>query len=153
MNLFRLTVEFGKNSALAPCPLKPEVSLHWLAVNGNQPMTADNPSVVVNDAEEQPTLLPKELQVHTRCSHKVHTSTNILKEIQQHVIDTQNLYARIVGIILSTDGKAETGLGAVLHVLRTDTGIQDLTPYLSRCFYQQIRANNKRLPLLSTIVA
>jgi hypothetical protein len=57
------TVEFGKNSALVPCPLKPEVSLHWLAVNGGQPLTADNPSVITADADDQPLLLPKELQV------------------------------------------------------------------------------------------
>lgn len=45
------------------------------------------------------------------------------------------------------------GLSAVLTVLRTDAGIQELAPYLSRCFYQQIRANSKRLVLLRTIIA
>jgi hypothetical protein len=66
----------------------------------------------------------------------------------------QNLYARIVGIVLSASGSSSaSGLAAVLTVLRTDTGIQELTPYLSRCFYQQIRANNKRLPLLAAIIS
>ncbi len=56
-------VEFGKNSTIVPCPLKPEVTLHWLAVNGNQPLTADNPSVVTAEPEQQTMLLAKELQV------------------------------------------------------------------------------------------
>jgi hypothetical protein len=56
-------VEFGKNAPIVPCPLKPEVTLHWLAVNGSQPQTADNPSVVAPDANDQPMLLSKELQV------------------------------------------------------------------------------------------
>jgi hypothetical protein len=63
------------------------------------------------------------------------------------------LYARIVGIILSaTSASSSSGLTAVLTVLRTDTGIQELAPYLSRTFYQQVRANGKRLPLLSSII-
>mmetsp|Transcript_10223 Transcript_10223/g.22687 ORF Transcript_10223/g.22687 Transcript_10223/m.22687 type:complete len:333 (-) Transcript_10223:121-1119(-) len=45
-----------------------------------------------------------------------------------------------------------SGLGAVLRVLRRDPGVQELTPYLSRFFYQQIRANTKRLLLLRTVV-
>lgn len=65
----------------------------------------------------------------------------------------QQLYARIVGIVLSANPTTPTvGLSAVMKVLRTDTGIQELTPYLSRCFYQQIRANTKRLVLLRTII-
>lgn len=59
-------MEFGKNATIVPCPLKPEITLHWLAVNGNQPQTADNPSVVTPEASDQPLLLPKELQVCTR---------------------------------------------------------------------------------------
>ena len=66
---------------------------------------------------------------------------------------SQQLYARIVGIVLSASAASPTvGLTAVMKVLRTDTGIQELTPYLSRCFYQQIRANTRRLGLLRTII-
>jgi hypothetical protein len=58
-----------------------------------------------------------------------------------------------VGIVLSaTSTTSSSGLTAVLTVLRTDTGIQELAPYLSRTFYQQVRANGKRLVLLSSIV-
>ena len=58
-----ITVEYGKSTAPIACPLKPEVGLHWLAVNGSQPLTAENPSVVIAEAEQQPLSLPKELQV------------------------------------------------------------------------------------------
>jgi hypothetical protein len=50
-------------ASLPPCPLKPSINLHWLAVNGVQPSIAENPTVVESDAEQQPTSLPKELQV------------------------------------------------------------------------------------------
>jgi len=56
-------VDYGKSTAPIACPLKPEVGLHWLAVNGSQPLTAENPSVVIAEAEQQPLSLPKELQV------------------------------------------------------------------------------------------
>ena len=55
---------------LPPCPLQPEVSLHWLAVHGSQPMTAENPSVQPADAEDRPLALPKELQVHFTSAYR-----------------------------------------------------------------------------------
>lgn len=48
---------------LPPCPIKPQISLHWLAVHGNQPLIAENPSIVAAEVEEQPHSLPKEMQV------------------------------------------------------------------------------------------
>jgi hypothetical protein len=50
-------------STVFSCPLKPEISLHWLAVNGHQPLIAENPSIISAEAEEQPHSLPKEMQV------------------------------------------------------------------------------------------
>ncbi len=59
----------------------------------------------------------------------------------------------MTGIILSvSDGATSAALRTVLQVLERDAGIQELTPYLSRFFYQQIRSNTKRLPLLSAII-
>ena len=49
--------------SLPPCPIKPQVSLHWLAVQGQQPLIAENPSIVAAEIEEQPHALPKEMQV------------------------------------------------------------------------------------------
>jgi hypothetical protein len=60
---FILSVEYGKRTLVTPCPLKPELVMHWLSVNGNQPLIAENPSVVSAEAIQQPLSLPKELQV------------------------------------------------------------------------------------------
>lgn len=108
---------------MPPCPLKPEVALHWLAVNGCQPQIADNPSVISSDSTAQPVSLSKELQT---------------------------LYSRITGIILASESTA--GLSAALQVLRTDTGIQELVPFFSKFFYQQIKLNTKRLSLLLNVI-
>jgi len=116
-------VEYGKKATLPPCPLKPEVALHWLAVNGCQPQIADNPSVISSDSAAQPVSLSKELQT---------------------------LYSRITGIILASESTA--GLSAALQVLRTDTGIQELVPFFSKFFYQQIKLNTKRLSLLLNVI-
>lgn len=116
-------VEYGKKATLPPCPLKPEMALHWLAVNGCQPQIADNPSVISSDSAAQPVSLSKELQT---------------------------LYSRITGIILASESTA--GLSAALQVLRTDTGIQELVPFFSKFFYQQIKLNSKRLSLLLNVI-
>lgn len=71
----------------------------------------------------------------------------------QYVTICQHLYARVTGIILSaSDGGASDALKAVLAVFQNDAGIQELMPYLSRFFYQQIKNNTKRLPLLYAII-
>ncbi len=57
-----VSVEMAKNP-LPPCPLKPQLSFHWLVVNGVQPQIAENPSVISAEAEELPHALPKEMQV------------------------------------------------------------------------------------------
>eukprot|EP01040_Poterioochromonas_malhamensis_P003782 gene3782-4040_t len=61
--------------------------------------------------------------------------------------ELQYLYARITGTILRSDK-----LAALYRVLRNDTSMQELLPYLSRFFYLQIKNNSKRLTLLHTII-
>ena len=55
------------NTPLPPIPLKPQIHLHWLAVNGEQPMIAENPSIsskaAMGDDEFKTMSLPKEMQV------------------------------------------------------------------------------------------
>eukprot|EP01038_Epipyxis_sp_PR26KG_P010662 gene10662-14318_t len=108
---------------LPPCPLAPDLSLHWLAVNGNQPLIPENPCIIPADSVEQPTTLPNELQ---------------------------NLFARITGIIISCE--TSPALLAVFKVFEEDAGIQELMPYMSRFFYHQIKSNTKRVPLLSAVI-
>lgn len=115
------------STPLPPIPLKPQIHLHWLVVNGRQPMIAENPSISskssVGGDDLKPMSLPKEMQ---------------------------QLYQRVTGILLASDNVQ--ALNAVFRVFRDDAGLQELVPYFSRFFYQQIKANTKRLSLLTVIV-
>eukprot|EP00597_Dinobryon_sp_UTEXLB2267_P006454 CAMPEP_0170059042 /NCGR_PEP_ID=MMETSP0019_2-20121128/1453_1 /TAXON_ID=98059 /ORGANISM="Dinobryon sp., Strain UTEXLB2267" /LENGTH=413 /DNA_ID=CAMNT_0010264163 /DNA_START=108 /DNA_END=1349 /DNA_ORIENTATION=+ len=119
-------VDFIQNP-LPPLPLKNEIHLHWLAVNGCQPLVHENPSTLIVRVEDQPTSLPKEMQ---------------------------QLCARITGIVLAVDEASShsPALLAVYNVFASDAGLQPLVPYFSRFFYSQIKANCRRLPLLKTII-
>jgi transcription initiation factor TFIID subunit 6 len=109
---------------MPPCPLKPDVSLHWLAVRGVQPLIPENPSAVaIENDSQQTTTLPQEMLM---------------------------LYSRIAGIILASE--SSPALSAVFEVFRTDSSIQELIPYFCRFFYQQVKANTRRLALLTTII-
>lgn len=109
-------MEFADRS-IPPCPLKPQMNLHWLAVQGVQPTIPENPNIVSNDQiEKLPLTIPKDLQL---------------------------LYARITGILLSGDDLK--AVQSVCRVLEKDEGLQDLLPYFSRFFYAQIKQNMKKL--------
>ena len=68
-------VEIGKQLSLTP-PSMPELGLHWLAVDGVQPMIPENPTVLSSSARHEqgidvmkkdehsfPSLLSQEMQV------------------------------------------------------------------------------------------
>lgn len=111
------------------CPLLPELSLHWLAVDGVQPLIPENPSVVSSvvsdggDMSDQPLSLPKEIQ---------------------------HFYYRTTGLILACDHAV---LPVVLDSLRKDVGLQELVPYFSKFIYSHIRATNKSIPLLRALIS
>lgn len=48
---------------LPNCPMKTDIALHWLAVNGIQPSIPENPSTAPAETEENPSSLPHEMQV------------------------------------------------------------------------------------------
>jgi len=102
----------------------PELTLHWLAVEGHQPSIPENPSIMAEE-EEKPLLLQRELQ---------------------------QFYMRVTGVLLAAD-KGDRTLRAVLSSLSEDGGLQELVPYFSRFVYQQVRANRTSLPLLKTMIS
>ena len=111
---------------LPKCPLLPELSLHWLAVEGVQPLIPENPSqIVAGEAGEQPSSLPRELQ---------------------------QFYMRVTGVLLAAES-GDRPLRAVLSALREDSGLQDLVPYLSKFVYHHVKANMRSLPLLRTLMS
>jgi transcription initiation factor TFIID subunit 6 len=126
-------LEFAKQP-IPKCPLLPELSLHWLAVDGFQPLIPENPSAsttaihpsVVSDGgdiSDQPLSLPKEIQ---------------------------HFFYRTTGLILACENAT---LPVVLDSLRNDMGLQELVPYFSKFIYQQIRASTRSLPLLRALIS
>lgn len=109
---------------MPPCPIKPQIALHWLAVQGIQPSVPENPLIVSAEAiEKLPSSIPKELQY---------------------------LYARMSGILLAAeDGKS---VQSVCRVLEADGGIQDLVPYFSKFFYSQIKLHTKKLQVTRVMI-
>jgi transcription initiation factor TFIID subunit 6 len=114
------------------CPLVPELSLHWLAIDGYQPLIPENPLAATvssfqpssssNSAADQPLLLSKEIQ---------------------------HFYYRTTGLILACDNAT---LPIILETLRSDMGLQELVPYYSKFVYSQIRANTRSLPILRALI-
>lgn len=108
------------------CPLLPEFSLHWLAVDGVQPMIAENPMLPASQAGDlgDHPQLPKEL-----CQ----------------------LYYRVTGILMTSDLESP-GLRQVLTVLREDKGLQELLPYFSQFIQREVKANSKSLNILRILM-
>ena len=56
------------STPLPPIPLKPQFHMHWLVVDGEQPMIAENPTISgklqSDDTSDNAIALPKEMQVY-----------------------------------------------------------------------------------------
>lgn len=133
-------VDLGRRP-LPKCPLASEVRLHWLAIDGVQPRTIDNPVVETSDPSlEAPTELSREMQY---------------------------LYSRVVKMVMSNAGgtstTASSALGAqrvmsnsgtdlVCECLRSDIGLQELVPYFCRFIYLQTKQNTRNVGLLLALM-
>lgn len=120
-------------ASLPSCPIKPQLSLHWLAVQGVQPNIPENPRVLPPDLFTQlPPTLPKELQLlYARTVHIITTST---------------------GSTSSNKSRYHPALQCVYSILQTDSAIQDLVPYFSRFLYHQIKANIRDLKVTTACI-
>lgn len=113
--------EFARNP-LPKCPLLPDLSMHWLAIDGIQPAIPENPLIIQEELNKSPILLPKEMQY---------------------------FFAKVTGILLSDDS---TALMVAYTCLENDSGLQELLPYLSRFIYSQVKACTRQLPILINIM-
>jgi transcription initiation factor TFIID subunit 6 len=112
---------------LPPCPLQPELSLHWLAVDGSQPQILENPRLLdTTTTEHQEQLqLPKEMR---------------------------QFFYRITTILLENNTEDKT-CRAVLNALRSDAGLQELLPHLSQFIQREVKANSRSLRVLKTLIS
>lgn len=122
-----MIADYITTKSLPLVPLQPSLALHWLVVNGIQPLIPENPS--------KPT------------SHKTNHALDQLP--QSFSREIQQFYARLTDIFESCD---RASLHIALHILQTDTGLQLLIPYLSRFLALQIKKHLKSLRHLSVSV-
>ena len=113
---------------LPKLPLAPELTMHWLAVDGVQPVIAENPSVLVS--------------MH---SHDLGDHPQLSKEMCQ-------FYYRVTGILSSSE-MGDRSLRAMLLALGRESGLQELLPHLSLYFQKETKASTRSLHRLRTLVA
>jgi transcription initiation factor TFIID subunit 6 len=135
-------LEFAKQP-IPRCPLIPELSLHWLAVEGCQPLIPENPLFVADKSKADSTNVGGAGSL--AASIDTGRPWSLPKEMQ-------HFFSRTTVLILAGD---HTTLPTVLLALQKDVGIQDLVPYYSRFIYQQIKANanTKSLSMLKILVS
>jgi len=162
-----IVVEIGHQFALQP-PNLPEMALHWLAIDGVQPVIPENPPPSVLKLNSS--LVQKNLSLET-AQRDQHNFPTLLSQ------EMQNFYHRCttiistgapsapggpvppVGEVVSAAGVNGNGVGgdglniansphihtqsiyALCHVFQTCTGLQELLPYLAQFFCSQISAN------------
>jgi transcription initiation factor TFIID subunit 6 len=110
--------------ALPPCPLQPELSMHWLAVDGVQPLVPENPRLLASAEQQAQLQLPKEMR---------------------------QFYYRVTSILLAADVEDKT-CRAVLKALRSDVGLQELLPHLSQFILREVKANIRSVQVLGTLM-
>ncbi len=113
---------------LPKLPLAPELTMHWLAVDGVQPIIAENPSVLVS--------------MH---AHDLGDHPQLSKEMCQ-------FYYRVTGILSSAE-MGDRSLRAVLLSLGRENGLQELLPHLSLYFQKEVKSSTRSLRRLRTLVA
>ncbi|EAL45013.1 TFIID transcription factor subunit, putative [Entamoeba histolytica HM-1:IMSS-B] len=109
------------------------VGCHWLTVEGVQPLIPQNPSVVVQEKQKQ------EETIET-------------KPIIQHSLSKElQMYYDMVVEILNTNNKEK--IDECLDSVRTDSGLQQLTPYFIRYISNHTLANLGSLEILANMLS
>lgn len=114
------------NAPLGQIPMHPVLNLHWLAVDGVQPMIPENES-----AED-------DSSCHTSIRDEAFVSNVDRKPLVKHVLteEMQLYYAKVTDAVKSDDAALQR---AAFASLARDPGIHQLLPYLSRFIYEEVR--------------
>ena len=113
---------------LPKLPLLPELTSHWLAIDGVQPTIPENPSILVNLG-----------------AHDLGDQPQLSKEMCQ-------FYDRVTNI-LSTAETGDRSLRAVLIALGNDNGLQELLPHFSLYIQKEVKTNTKSLRKLKSLIS
>ncbi|ELA46401.1 hypothetical protein VCUG_02123 [Vavraia culicis subsp. floridensis] len=106
-------------------PLKPKITSHWLAIEGVQPQIPQNPIIM-----EKPSLKQDPLVTYTEESE--------LKQTTKHVIskELQLYYEKILSFLEDSEK-----ITLAIECLKTESGIQQLIPYLIQNINEKILKN------------
>lgn len=115
------------NAPLGQIPMHPVLNLHWLAVDGVQPMIPENESVEDDSS------------CHTSIKDEAFVNNVDRKPLVKHVLteEMQLYYTKVTDAVKSDDFALQR---AAFASLARDPGIHQLLPYLSRFIYEEVRA-------------
>lgn len=123
------------NAPLGQIPLQHVLNVHWLAVDGVQPLIPENESV-----EDDSTC-------HTSIKDETFVNNVDRKPRVKHILteEMQLYYAKVTEAVKSDDFELQR---AALTSLAQDPGIHQLLPYFSRFIYEEVKHSNHDLSLL-----
>ncbi|WUR04110.1 transcription initiation factor TFIID subunit 6 (TAF6) [Vairimorpha necatrix] len=119
---------------LPKIPLNTSIQSHWLAIEGVQPQTAQNPIIIQKTDQKKDTLLTYQEEAELK-SHNKHMLTKELSMYFEKIIQTM-----------------ETDEDIAIECLKNESGIQQLVPYFIHHFNQQIVQNLKNSDKLIVVV-
>ncbi|DAZ97466.1 TPA: hypothetical protein N0F65_009949 [Lagenidium giganteum] len=127
------------NAPLPSLPMQPSLNIHWLAVEGVQPMIPENESIEDDSS--------------SRTSIKDDTFVNQVdrKPLVKHVLteEMQLYYTKVTEAIKSEDHELER---AAFTSLANDPGIHQLLPYFSRFIYEEVKHSDRDLARLFSLM-
>lgn len=127
------------NAPLPQIPMRPMLNIHWLAVDGVQPMIPENESV--EDDSSCRTSIKDDAFVH-----------NVdRKPLVKHVLteEMQLFYTKVTEAVKSDDFELQR---AAFTSLARDPGIHQLLPYFARFIYEEVKHSNHDLALLYSLM-
>lgn len=150
------------NAPLPKAPLKPHFSAHWLAIEGVQPMIAENPSVpqtlsttTTTTTTAQPTVptvdtkepADKAVLVTAKKDISLLQEDADVTPCVKHVLskEMQLFYDTVINCINSPKDEERS---CALESLKNDAGLQQLLPYFIQYASENIARNLKNSPVL-----
>jgi transcription initiation factor TFIID subunit 6 len=129
------------NAPLPQIPMQPVLNIHWLAVDGVQPLIPENES------------MEDDSSVRTSIKDEAFVGNVERKPLVRHVLtEEMQLYYTRVTEAVKTGGVDYELQRAAFASLARDPGIQQLLPYFSRFIYEEVKHSNNDLALLFSLM-
>lgn len=138
-----LSVQSQATKPPPPIPLDTTVSMHWLAVDGTQPATNQNPAPDRNEEVDEPV---------ADNTARLHTPVNNVRDVEVRPVVrhdlSRELHLFFEQVSTAVSGFDESHLQACLSSIATMQGLNQVLPYISQFIYNTVTKNAKDLRLL-----